>query len=343
MQLFYTALFNAIQSVLIRLVTTRRTNRNWVQTEDIDIGHYVAVRKEFDRVESEWKHLHLLHGTELAYSHSGSYLGNSLHDAEQEMRDASACGSVKRYLHDFSMKLRYPRLYFRKRKLVVPVRFHELRHHFIQQNGLSSKFKVSQYLKRSLTSVLLDFVHISSAAWIMIMALSILLYFICGIALSATGDKVTVYEFLISAMSSGAVLFLIISFVLYLKMKTIISKILVMKLFVEDEEGREKTFRGFTALQRKMKSYDQISLFWGSNPRIIIYLTQCEYHVFITRVDIIPPKFPQQCNLSLTKLCNLGTPSHWLPFLLTGKNLGRYVHVLLLIMLPYKRFFYLTH
>lgn len=299
MQLFYTALFNAIQSVLIRLVTTRRTNRNWVQTEDIDIGHYVAVRKEFDRVESEWKHLHLLHGTELAYSHSESYLGNSLHDAEQEMRGASACGSVKRYLHDFSMKIRYPRLHFRKRKLEVPVRFHELRHHFIKQNGLSSKFKISQYLKRSLTSVLLDFVHISSAAWIMIMALSILLYFICGIALSATGDKVTVYEFLISAMSSGAVLFLIISFVLYLKMKTIISKILVMKLFVEDEEGREKTFRGFTALQRKMKSYDQISLFWGSNPRIIIYLTQCEYHVFIPELTSYHQKFPQQCFLSL--------------------------------------------
>ena len=241
----------------------------------------MAVRKEFDRVESEWKHLHLLHGTELAYSHSGSFLGNSMHDPEQEVRDISAFGSVKRYLHDFSMKIRYPRLYFRKRKLVVPVRFHELRHHFIKQNGLSSKFKVSQYLKRSLTSVLLDFVHISSAAWIMIMALSILLYFICGIALNSTGDKVTVYDFLISAISSGAVLFLIVSFVVYLKMKTIISKILVMKLFVEDEEGSRKTFRGFTALQSKMKSYDQISLFWGGNPRIIIYMTQCEFNMYI--------------------------------------------------------------
>ena len=51
--LFYTALFNAIQSCLVRLWTVHRTDKSWSKTEDIDIGHYVAIRKEFDRLESK--------------------------------------------------------------------------------------------------------------------------------------------------------------------------------------------------------------------------------------------------------------------------------------------------
>lgn len=92
----------------------------------------------------------------------------------------------------------------------------------------------------------------------MIMALSIILYYISGITLNVTADKLTVYEFLVGAMASGVVLFLIISIVLYFKMRGIISKMLVMKLHVQDDEGRETTFRGFSALRTKLKSYDQI-------------------------------------------------------------------------------------
>ena len=122
-----------------------------------------------------------------------------------------------------------------------------------------SSTTTQQYLKRSLTSVLLDFVHISSAAWIMVMALGILLYYISGITLNVTANKYTVYELLVGALASGVGLFLVITMVLYAKMRKIVSKILVMKLTIEDKQtGRQNTFRGFSALQTKMKSIDQI-------------------------------------------------------------------------------------
>lgn len=91
------------------------------------------------------------------------------------------------------------------------------------------------------------------------MALGILLYYISGITLNVTASKLTVYEFLVGALASGVVLFLIISLLLYFKMRDIINKILVMKLTIQDDmTGRQKTFRGFSAIQTKMKSYDQI-------------------------------------------------------------------------------------
>lgn len=122
-----------------------------------------------------------------------------------------------------------------------------------------SSTTTQQYLKRSLTSVLLDFVHISSAAWVMVMALGILLYYISGITLNVTANKYTVYELLVGALASGVGLFLVITMVLYAKMRKIVSKILVMKLTIEDKQtGRQNTFRGFSALQTKMKSIDQI-------------------------------------------------------------------------------------
>lgn len=146
-QLFYTALFNAIQSVLVRLVTARRTDKAWIQTEEIDIGHYVAIRKEFDRVENEWKQLqYSTYGSRGGTSNHSSSLNNSMHESNEMELDGgiiSRWGSVKIFFQELYMKLRYPRLFLRKRKLMIPVRFHELRHHFIEQNGLSSKFKVS--------------------------------------------------------------------------------------------------------------------------------------------------------------------------------------------------------
>ena len=71
-----------------------------------------------------------------------SSMNTSFHEAEHEL-NASKWDSFKRFWRDVYMKLRHPRLFLRKRKLLIPVRFHELRHHFIEQNGLTPKFKVS--------------------------------------------------------------------------------------------------------------------------------------------------------------------------------------------------------
>lgn len=130
--------------MLIRLVTTRRTDKAWVQTEEIDIGHYVAIRKEFDRVENEWKMLQNNTNESNLVNHDSarsSSLNASFHEADHEFNLSKS--KLQQFWKDMYMKLRYPRLYLRKRKLLIPVRFHELRHHFIEQNGLTPKFKVS--------------------------------------------------------------------------------------------------------------------------------------------------------------------------------------------------------
>ena len=88
-----------------------------------------------------------MYGSRGGISSHSSFLNNSINEnTEVELVDGgiiSKWGTVKLFFQDVYMKLRYPRLFLRKRKLMIPVRFHELRHHFIEQNGLSSKFKVS--------------------------------------------------------------------------------------------------------------------------------------------------------------------------------------------------------
>ncbi len=79
--------------------------------------------------------------------------------------------------------------------LLVPIRFHKLGAHLIDSNNLPPRYKVSQYLKRCLTSVLLDFVHISPVVWIMLMATANLMYFASGIIPSTSGNEMEVYSF----------------------------------------------------------------------------------------------------------------------------------------------------
>lgn len=145
--------------MLVRLVTARRTDKAWIQTEDIDIGHYVAIRKEFDRVENEWKQLQYSRVEQSADNGfiRSSSCNISSEGNEQDSDKLSVTNSLRKYIHDSFIKLRYPRLYLRKRGLLVPVRYHELRCHFIEQNGLSSHFKVSvspaPYIPQSLISL----------------------------------------------------------------------------------------------------------------------------------------------------------------------------------------------
>ncbi len=240
--LFYTAVFNAIQSVLVRIVSARRTDRAWVQTEDIDIGHYVAIRKEFDRVDNELKQVErqLDHEEEGIGKDGGNEpperprLGVPRNENEQQQQEqqqsVSFLASVRDYfreaINDLSLRFRHPQLSHRKRELLVPLRFHELRAHFIDTNNLPPKFKVSHYLKRSLTSVLLDFVHISSSAWVMLMATGNLIYFLSGMILSKTRSKYSVPEFLVIVFFVMCVFFVVCVLGIYFKIKKIFSKIL---------------------------------------------------------------------------------------------------------------------
>jgi hypothetical protein len=145
--LFYTALFNALQGCLLRILAGLRTDRSWVYTESIDVGHYVAIRKEFDRLETILPRLHTKQGI------------------SSSMQSSSYWNSCQRIVHDLTLGLRQPQLYRRRNTLLRIIRFHELRAHLIDSNDLPPRFRVSHYLKRSLTSKSFLYERIKYCVW----------------------------------------------------------------------------------------------------------------------------------------------------------------------------------
>ena len=49
--LFYTAIFNAFQTVIVAIFAFRLSRQLWVQTETLELNHYVEIREEFQRVK----------------------------------------------------------------------------------------------------------------------------------------------------------------------------------------------------------------------------------------------------------------------------------------------------
>ena len=256
--LFYTAVINAVQSSLVRVLTTRLTNKQWTMTEDIDIYHYVAIRKEFDRLEEQ-----LQLDKSIPASVHDSINGNDLFPENRK--------HFRSMLSDIAFRIRHPYLSSRKKALIVPVRFHELRAHFIESNNLPQKFKVSPYLNLSLTSVLLEFVHISPAAWILLMASTNILYFLSGAILDATGYTGSVTTFMVSVFFSVAALFVVLQFFITMKMKSIFSHIINTKTWTVRAADADESMK-------ERRSREQLNLFWGGAPHYIIVATQyCQF------------------------------------------------------------------
>ncbi len=253
--LFYTAVINAVQSSLVRVLTTRLTNKQWTMTEDIDIYHYVAIRKEFDRLEEQFQ----LDKSIPASVHES---GNGFFPENQKY--------FRSMFDNIAFRIRHPYLSSRKKALIVPVRFHELRAHFIESNNLPQKFKVSPYLNLSLTSVLLEFVHISPAAWILLMASANILYFLSGAILDATGYTGSVTTFMVVVYFSVAAAFAVLQFLITLKMKSIFSHIINTRTWTAQAAVDENL--------EEQRSREQLNLFWGGAPHYIIVATQyCQF------------------------------------------------------------------
>jgi hypothetical protein len=270
--IFYTAIFNAIQTCIVRQLALQQTYMTWRVTEDIEIDTYVAIRKEFDRLERRIKQLdpRYVGGiAKRAWSTKSSDDVNVSHSSYFS-------DSFRRMLFDLAFKVRHPQLYQRRKKLLTVIRFHEIRAHFIESNNLPPKFQVSSYLKRSLMSALLDMVHISPAAWIMFMAICNMMFFIEGVILNNTESQSEVEEFLLYFFIALMVAFVAIVIALYYKMRYIFHKMQQLKL---DNSANRPTL--LSALHGgDTKSFDQLDLFWGSNPRAIILIIQIIQFVY---------------------------------------------------------------
>jgi hypothetical protein len=92
---------------------------------------------------------------------------------------------------------------------------------------------------------------------------------ISGMILNDTENKQNVESFLLYIFLSLPMLFVVTVLVLYCKMRIIFYKIQHLKL------DDPKSVQRFTALNKgTIESFDQLNLFWGDNPRVIVTIIQ---------------------------------------------------------------------
>lgn len=191
--LFYTAIFNAFQSMLCAMATRRVSDKMWVQTEHLELDHYIEIREEFDRVQKAY---------------------------------FAVRKKVPKVYRKIWTAIRYPGLRRRYMDLLLQVRFHQLRIHFLENNNLPMTFKVSDYLKRSEETVLMHMVHVDGTAWLLLIGGFNLMYFITGMVANTTGSAEIVGNCLFGMFFSMLIIFNIICFLLYTKMTRVFERIL---------------------------------------------------------------------------------------------------------------------
>lgn len=276
--LFYTAIFNAFQSVVLCFISTRVSHRMWVQTEALELNHYVEVREEFERVE-----LALKNNRSSSNQTSSRSLGEGSESVgPDETRARSAHPDSKDYHSEYVFEaswkgiislfgkmgdlLRYPQLTRRYNQLLLQVRFHELRVHFLEANNLPAKLEVSDYLSRCEKRLLIKMAHVSAAAWLLLTASINVLYFLMGIVATDTEDKDIVGVTLAYIFFCSMGLFVIMALVVYNKMKGIFATIMHREDFWDAEHQDDET--------RENLAEEQRNLFWFGSPSLVITALQ---------------------------------------------------------------------
>ena len=269
--LFYTALFNAVQSVILAFFVSRNSDRLWVRTEYQDLHHYVEIREEFERLDRE------LHWKEYEAESSAVRI-----DAKAAQEFEFNLAGIKRLGKTIYETFRHPILSRKHNTLLIQLRYHELKYHFIHTNGLPITLNVSDYLKRSELQVLTKLIHISAFAWLLLTGGATLVYFLMGITVFVTdGDQSAVGSALTTIYFVILQLFVVISLLLYHKMKWIFRHIMHMKL---SSNGESMKFKTTTRRKVNKEIISQNDLFWGGSPKYIttcIQFMQFGYAVFL--------------------------------------------------------------
>lgn len=193
--IFYTAIFNAFQSVLTAMVTRRASDRLWVRTEQLELDHYVEIREEYERVE-------------------------------QLVIDYTSSSIFGKWFRNITLVVLHPGLLGKYHNLRVQVRLHELRLHFLESNNLPLTLKVSDYLRRSEMAVLIHLVHVSAAAWLFLTGGLNLMYFLSGMIGYATANVDVVSTCMTGVFFANIVVSVFVSLALLLKMRKIFQTIM---------------------------------------------------------------------------------------------------------------------
>ena len=285
--LFYTALLNAVQSVLLAVVAMRVARKQWVHTELLELNHYVELREEFDRVTELMSIMQDKHGwlvsnqkKETAFTARSTSSEGDIANVEQQQEPQQTsnntgvsikrhCGAVAVYLSCQFWQLRS-----KYRELLVQVRFHELRVQFLQAYQLPLKLKISDYLMRSQLHVLKKMVHVSIIAWLLLTGGANLLYVIMGIVLYETEDHYVVGTVLSYIFICSMILFVLLAIVMDHKMNRVFHSIMKERTLWQIVAPLSNTTDPEELNRHAANSDKQLELFWFSDPTVMIAAMQ---------------------------------------------------------------------
>jgi len=256
--LFFVAIINAIQCCILYYLSMKVANTNWVRVESIDIDHYIAIRQRFIKICCELKENVSFTNRKLSETNLRILLNQGL------------LTSFKKTLYEL---FHHPRLLFKYRKLLVQVRFHELRVKLIETHKLPPKFRVSEYLIECLNHVFVSFIEISAVIWLSLLGVVNLLFFLCGIITFQTSNVSPAGSMLAFIYIFHPFVFIIITVFIYAKVKRVFRQIIFSPTLSRHGSIRRAGSFDASNVQENERN-QQLSLFWFGHPVLIVAAAQ---------------------------------------------------------------------
>lgn len=280
--LFYVAIINALMSCLLYFCAMHFANKHWIRLETVDVDHYVAIRKKFDALEEQLNNMNVLSdGNNTAMNNQSSKSSNEKPPAANPL----LLFDKSNYRHLLNAKYR---------KLLVQVRFHELRLHFIESNDLDPRFRVSSYLQLCMNDVFKSLVRISTFAWLILLAFTNLLYFVMSVIVAETDDQNapgTALSYIFVGFTVG---FVLVSFMIAKKIKKIFFEIMRHKEWISRHHDGEEVGCLNHHLSNILEEHTrgdyshQVKHFWNADPTLVVTFCQVMQFGYALALGILP-------------------------------------------------------
>ena len=268
---FFSLVYGNSQSMILAFITRRVSHKTWVKTEALELNHYVEVREEFDRVRTL-----LFKNRDAPDGKKGGAGSSTTSDEDQDgnitskksSSDGSYDGSwngMKSFMSGVVDHIRRPGLWHKYNSLLIQVRFHDLRKHFLISYNLPPNFKVADYLVRCELHVLIKLVHVSSVAWLLLTASFNLLYFLLGVIGYFEESPQLVGTALIYIFYFALFGFVVLALLVFHKVKYIFQEIMHRNELWESTLAEER---------HRELAKEQMQLFWFGSPKLVISALQ---------------------------------------------------------------------
>lgn len=148
-------------------------------------------------------------------------------------------------------------------------------------------YRVSDYLNLCLLDEFKHIVHVSSISWFTLILIVNIIYYIMGMVYVRTTNDAVINNSLASIYLSYAVLCVVVSYIVSIKMKRIFFKIVKDETWIKeistradngdiDRSARISSIRRHVSFneQSEVGQVKQYGYFWGSDPKYVIIIAQ---------------------------------------------------------------------